>query len=620
MFSALLSRITLNSKALGYAMIANALIAIAIACNYFQYMSPPQDALTWFYLATATLGQMSLLTGLFSLLLLPLLFIKGQRLRNVLIALGLTIFIGWLITDVLVYAQYRFHINAVVIEMVLSGGVVTFPLVFVLTTSAIIALIFAVQWTVLKYTTLKAATWTNNVRRRFVAIVAIAIVSSHSIHVFANAHGVSSITNITRYLPLYHPTSANRLLTKYDLVDSEFVAQQRQIKASAKNVHSPLNYPRSAMQVSEVSNKKDILWIVVDSWRQDSFTAQYMPNLHRFAEQGCQLDNHYSTGNATRVGIFGLFYALPGTYWHAFYNNRRSPLFMDRLQQLDYKIGVFASAHLRNPQFDQTVFSNIENLRIESKGEDVISRDREITEEWVAWNNQRDKKEAAFSFLFYDTPHAYAVPEDYKHKFEPMSPDFNYLKLNNNSDVEPYLNRYYTSAHYTDSLIAGVIESLRKSGKLENTIVVITGDHGQEINDNKQNFWGHNGNFTDAQLKVPFAIVGSDNSMCQRWNKRQTITSHIDIVPSLMNKYLGVANELVDYTTGENLFAPVKVRPWLLAASYSKYAIIEQDSITEVNAGTGGFEYLDKSNRSKEGKVNSLYLQQVFHRMQRFSK
>jgi hypothetical protein len=40
----------------------------------------------------------------------------------------------------------------------------------------------------------------------------------------------------------------------------------------------------------------------------------------------------------------------------------------------------------------------------------------------------------------------------------------------------------------------------------DNTIVIITADHGQEFNENKLNFWGHNGNFTKYQTQVPLII------------------------------------------------------------------------------------------------------------------
>ena len=83
----------------------------------------------------------------------------------------------------------------------------------------------------------------------------------------------------------------------------------------------------------------------------------------------------------------------------------------------------------------------------------------------------------------------------------------NYLEFNNDFDPTPLLNRYYTSVHFTDSQAARILNVIEASGEMSNTLFILTGDHSNELNDNKLNFWGHNGNFTDAQIKVPFVII-----------------------------------------------------------------------------------------------------------------
>lgn len=177
------------------------------------------------------------------------------------------------------------------------------------------------------------------------------------------------------------------------------------------------------------------------------------------------------------------------------------------MQELDYQLGIFASARLTSPEFDQTVFLKVPDLRKESTGDTAVARDQNITEEWLDWFEQKDDSKPSFSFLFYDAPHGYAFPEDYDHRYEPMLSEVNYLKLNNNTDPMPLMNRYKTSVHFIDSLAKQVLNALSASGEMENTIVVITSDHGEELNDNKQNYWGHNGNFSN--LKYTFPLLSS---------------------------------------------------------------------------------------------------------------
>ncbi|MGL4712240.1 MAG: sulfatase-like hydrolase/transferase [Shewanella sp.] len=204
--------------------------------------------------------------------------------------------------------------------------------------------------------------------------------------------------------------------------------------------------------------------------------------------------------------------------------------------------------------------------------------------------------------------------------YEPMLSEVNYLQLNNKSDPLPFLNRYKNSVNYVDSLAKDVLETLKSSGELDNTLVIITGDHGQEINDNKLNFWGHNSNYTDAQVKVPFAIVGPKVNVDRMSKHHDKLTSHQDLVPTIMENYLGVTSPINQYSAGKNLLNHIEERPWIISSNYSGYAIITDTSILEVGAG-GQYELLDKTNRPlKEQQPNFDYLQQALEQLSRFNK
>lgn len=181
------------------------------------------------------------------------------------------------------------------------------------------------------------------------------------------------------------------------------------------------------------------------------------------------------------------------------------------------------------------------------------------------------------------------------------------------------MNRYKTSVHFVDSLAKQVIDTLDEAGDLENTLIVITGDHSQEFNDNKLNYWGHNSNYTPAQTHVPFAIIGPSvpEGIGADWGVK--FTSHEDVVPTLMESYLGIASPASDYSTGVSLYSEVVERPWVLLSSYSGYGIVTQDSILEVGA-TGQSRYLDITNHPKDGSPNFEYVQKALEQISRFRK
>jgi membrane-anchored protein YejM (alkaline phosphatase superfamily) len=199
-----------------------------------------------------------------------------------------------------------------------------------------------------------------------------------------------------------------------------------------------------------------------------------------------------------------------------------------------------------------------------------------------------------------------------------MLKEVNYLKLNNDTDPTPFFNRYKTSVRYVDSMAAKVLDKLKESGDLDNTLVIITGDHGQEMNDNKLNFWGHNSNFTDAQVSVPFAIFGPGvDAENMQWST-EALTSHQDVVPTLMKHYLGVTNDVKDYSVGEDLLGKAVKRDWIISSNYSGYAIITNNNILEVGGG-GQYQFMDKTNRQlKDQQPNFTYLQQALEQISRF--
>ncbi|EPR7136225.1 TPA: DUF3413 domain-containing protein [Vibrio vulnificus] len=601
----------------GWFILINALVLMLIASRYFAFLPEfPTDPLGITFILAGTWGQMTLLAALIGLVTIPTLFLP-KPFRNGTQALIASLGVATLFIDTIVFAQYRFHINAVVLELVMSGQIVSFPLITWLMVIGGVALLLAAQWWTIRWLENGAPVRALKLGRKFALLTFAALLATNAIHIWAAAHAYQPVTTVKRYLPLFYPATADKFMRKQGWVDEEALERQKALAFKRKN---DLNYPLAPLQTQPVEKPLNIMLLVVDSWRADTFNADNTPNMWKYAQSGVVFNNHIATGNATRTGIFGLFYGIPGTYWHGFLANQQSPVLIDRLQALDYQLGIFTAAQLRKPEFNQTVFTKVENLRIGSEGGRPSELDADLTQDWLAWYDQRDKSKPTFSFLFYDAPHGYDFPADFEPKYEPMLKEVNYLKLNNDTDPTPFFNRYKTSVRYVDSMATKVLDKLKESGDLENTLVIITGDHGQEMNDNKLNFWGHNSNFTDAQVNVPFAIFGPGVDAAQMQWSSEALTSHQDVVPTLMKHYLGVTNDVKDYSVGEDLLGDAVKRDWIISSNYSGYAIITDDNILEVSGG-GQYQFMDKTNRQlKDQQPNFTYLQQALEQISRFSK
>lgn len=604
-------------RAHGWFILINSLVLILIASRYFSFLPEfPTDPLGLTFIAVGTFSQMVLLAAIIGVISIPVLFFPKQ-LRHIMQALIASAGVALLFIDTFVFAQYRFHINAVVLDLVLSGQVISFPLItWVMVISGLFVL-FAAEFFTITLLDKKVVTFGGNYGRKFALLTLFCLVITNGVHIWASAYAYQPVTTIKRYLPLFYPATANSFMRKYGWIDEAAVERQKLLTVKTK---SDLNYPLSPLTTVQIKKPFNIMILAVDSWRADTFNADNTPQMWKYAQSGVVFKNHLSTGNATRTGIFGLFYGIPGTYWESFLANQQSPVFIDRLQALDYQLGIFTAAQLRKPEFNQTVFTHVENLRIGSKGSRPSELDANLTNDWLKWYEARDKSKPTFSFLFYDSPHGYDFPKNFEPRYEPMLKEVNYLDLNNDFDPKPFFNRYKTSVRYVDTLASKVLKELKDSGDLDNTVVIITGDHGQEMNDNKLNFWGHNGNFTDAQVKVPFAIFGPGiNASTMKWNTN-TLTSHQDIVPTLMKNYLGVTSPIRNYSVGDDLLGQQIKRNWVISSKYSGYAVITKNTILEVGAG-GQYYLMDKTNRPlKDQQPNFKYLKQAFEQISRFSK
>jgi len=261
----------------------------------------------------------------------------------------------------------------------------------------------------------------------------------------------------------------------------------------------------------------------------------------------------------------------------------RPPALIDAALHRGYDFAVFASAKLTSPEFDRTVFASIrDRIPLETPGESVVARDQEITRRFLDFLDNRAASSPFFGVLFYDSPHGYAFPEDQEPIFTPMEETIDYMALTAESDPLPIMNRLKTSYHFIDEEVGRVLDALERTGRLDDTVVIVTSDHGEEVNDTGENYWGHNGNFSPVQLRVPLAI---------RWPGRESRryahrTSHADVAPTLLTGLFGVENAPAALGNGR-LLTDESPRPAIIAASWESYAAIAGERIDVVLPAAG---------------------------------
>ncbi len=593
---------------LGWYVLANSALLLLIALRYFTVLDLPAGGGARAFLGLMSVGHFVSLSFLLSLpLLLLALLAPVARLVVVLAIVSYTTLALLLLVDTFVFAQYRFHINGAVINLLTGGAagdIFVFSWVMYLLAGLAVLALILLQLFVARRT---AEALPRLSRGGLVGLALFAVFLGENFwYAWADANSYTAVTRQARFYPAYNPTQAKDSFIEWGMATEESAASYK-----LESRHSALNYPLAPLECGGES-RLNILWIVIDSMRADVLDPASTPNMAAFAEGGLRFDNHLSGSNATRQGLFSLFYGLPATYWDAMLAEERRPVFVDELLRRDYRIATYANAKLTSPEFNRTIFADVPDLRLRSKAHSVAARDIEITDEFLQFLGQKSDR-PYFGFLFYDAPHGYAFPADYELPFTPSLKEINYLALNKESDPTPFFNRYRNAVHFADSQVQRVLSALEAGGHLEDTLVLITADHGQEFNDSGQNYWGHFSNFSRYQLQVPMVLHWPGRAG-ERYSR---LTSHYDVVPTLLSELFGCSNAPGDYSVGRSLFSSEEA-DHLVLGGYGPFAVMDAQQTTVVSQ-SGLIDIYDTDYQPlPEASVNSARMLRAMDEMSRF--
>jgi uncharacterized protein len=561
---------------LGAWLLAMIALCVAISTRYFDTAQLEASIPALGFRFAMLTGHFAVLSSILlsPALLLAIVWPRPRWVIAVAVAISSSVALALLI-DTQVYALYRFHINRGVMNLLLGGAAretFIFPTATYAEAAAIAGVVVMTVATtaVLLWRKMRNSRANAKVMRAATASILACIVAFHVVHIWADAVAYEPILEQTSILPARYAATAKRFLRAQGIE----VRPARMLGASAPD-RSALAYPLLPLECNALPHTPNIVFIVIDSWRFDEMNDRVTPRIADFAQVTSQFLDHHSGGNATRIGIFSLLYSIPGTYWHSMLNEQRGPIFIDELQRRRYDIQVFRSAPIFSPEFDRTVFAQVPLTRRRSDGDGPADWDRDLTNDFLTY---LQRPAAPFlAFLFYDSPHSFEIPANYELKFLPSAPHVNYLRLGSDTDVTSLLNRYRNSLHYVDGLVGEVLATLRARGLLDSTIVVITGDHGQEFNDTGRNYWGHASNFTRYQTGVPMLLyVPGRNSEIARYR-----TSHFDVVPTLLRDHFGCTSAFSTFSVGRSLFDPANRHP-LVLSEYADFAILQSDRIAVV--------------------------------------
>ncbi|KQB09148.1 MULTISPECIES: DUF3413 domain-containing protein [Vibrio] len=571
----------------------NIIAAMLIGTRYISQSPWPETLIGQLYLVLSWVGHFGFLVfALYLLVLFPLTFLVPSRslfrfLAVCFSTLGLTV----LLIDTQAYQIINLHLNPVVWELLFNDETssvsadlqhlfVVLPLIFLLELGLS-------EWVWRKQRKLSH----KRIGRPIAAVFFISFITSHLIYVWSDAYLYSSVTNQRANFPLSYPMTAKSFMEKHGLFDREEYTKRL---AEQNNGTDGLIYPLEPLEFNRRTNNLNVLVVSINNLRADTLTPDLMPNAYQFASENLNFTNHYSSSN-DMFGLFGLFYGLPSTYASSVRIQGNPPAFIDVMKKNGYQFGLFSGSNFSDPLYHETLFRSLDLAEIAFVKEN--SADDQAVKAWSEWLVTTQGK-PWFSYLEFTT-----VEE-----FSALKSD-----TTKSSATDRLRDAYNLSATQADNVIKNLLDQLESMALLDNTVVVITSNHGTEFNETKTNTWGANSNYSRYQLQVPM-IIHWPGKVAGTYAHR---SSHLDFSVTLMQDLLGVSSNPIDYSSGKNLFNESK-RKWILAGDSRELALIT-DSQTTVIDKLGNFKVYDANyQRLKEVTPTLPVLMQGLTELQRF--
>ncbi|MFV0450132.1 MAG: DUF3413 domain-containing protein [Vibrio sp.] len=571
----------------------NIIAAMLIGTRYIAQSPWPDTFLGQLYLALSWIGHFGFLVfAIYLLTLFPLTFLIPSRslFRFVSVCFatfGLTV----LLIDTQAYQTINLHLTPVVWELLFndeSSAVrtdlqhlfVVLPLVFLLQLGLS-------EWVWRKQRRLSH----KRVGRPLATVFFVSFIASHLIYVWSDAYFYSPVTSQKSNFPLSYPMTAKSFMEKHGLLDRDEYLKRLE---ETQNTVDLVNYPIEEIKFDRRANNLNILLVSVNNLRADVLTPELMPSTYQFAADNLNFTNHYSSSN-DMLGLFGLFYGLPSSYASSIQAQGAAPIMLDVLQSQKYKFGLFSGVNFSDPLYQETIFRNIPISKAPFDPE--TSSDEQTIARWSSWAEQQ-KKQPWFSYL-------------------ELSTVDNFDQYDGTAAINSASDRLRASYNHSvvlaDNELQLLFTKLNELQFLDNTVVVITSNHGIEFNETKTNSWGANSNYSRYQLQVPM-VVHWPGKVAGVYHHR---SSHLDLPVTIMQDLLGVSSNPSDFSSGRNLFNEAK-RKWILAGDSRELALITDEQTTVVDK-FGNFKlYDDNYQRLKDETPTLPVLMQGFTELQRF--
>ncbi len=155
-------------------------------------------------------------------------------------------------------------------------------------------------------------------------------------------------------------------------------------------------------------------------------------------------------------------------------------------------------------------------------------------------NTLRRERQPVFIWAHIFEPHfPYLVPENNDFFFgdiDKMTKSYNSFISTQDKSFDFLRDRYDTSIHYMDEQFGEFLKKLKKMGYYDNSIIIVSSDHGQSLGYkflNRHVVKGHNSPvLSDTEVNIPLIIHLPEQA---KGKMVKTFAEHVDILPTILS-------------------------------------------------------------------------------------
>ncbi|WP_162053919.1 LTA synthase family protein [Pontibacter pamirensis] len=347
---------------------------------------------------------------------------------------------------------------------------------------------------------------------------------------YANHAGLNMPWNLMHDLIKYRKAGKN----PYKYMSPEEAAQRVQHLYGA----TPFT---GSVQQDVAASKPNVLFIILES-----YTAKFVeslggeqgvtPNLDRLAAEGISFTNIYASGDRSEKGMVALLSGYPVQTTTSIIKTPKKTAQLPQLSKV-FKQQRYSTSYYYGGELE---FANIRSYLMNGAYDRLIAKDdfpaSSYNSKWGAHDhilfervlqdlNQEQNP-------FFSTVYTLSSHEPFEIPIEPV--------FDGNDEEAKFRN----SVYYTDQALGNFIKQAKQEPWWQNTIVVITADHGHVMP-------GNDPPYAPSKYHIPFVITGG--AIIERGVKVMTIGSQTDIAATLLAK-LNLPHQ--DFNWSRNLLEP----------------------------------------------------------------